>query len=797
MLTADEHGSIISANAAVLEMFGYEPSELVDKSCHLLIQRLPRKREVVSLRDQASAERFSKSEMWQSVLGELSSARVVNAKKKDGSLSPIMLTSSSIRVGGLTLFALLFEHLPKNAVLVTCNMEGVVLSATDNTASLLHRGPREVCGAPLERFVKGGVIQQSLNAGKSNKFGKSAKHSVGALVEAFGVGKELGAPGTPLAVEVVDSRDNMYVVVIKARDASRSLSREKSKQSAPGDAVDLSAKGGVDVSKELAEEEVGYYTVTGALGVGQCGMVRRGTHKTTGVRVAVKTLAKETFLEAGMAWPARELELMRYLNHPNIVQLYDCVHAEDRMFLVLELVSGGELLSYCFDAGPLPEGMARTFFRDILAAVDYLHRKGIVHRDLKLENCLLDDTQHVKLIDFGLANFFRAGATLKTSCGSADYAAPELFSSSFYYGPPVDVWAMGVILFSMMAGEFPFENAQATLDVKFAWPQKGTYSLQLQNLVEMVFLANPDLRLTVEQMRRHEWVNAGFKTQTARPPITVRENLTGNVRRDVLSPRADVLLLMEDQFGFTIEAVLESVLTEEINVMTATYKMLVCQHPYARPYHPGDTTNLMASKYANPELQAPVLKLVREAERRLEHGVLMDMGKMRDSHRQRTGPSPSPSAAVVSGVPSPKLGRSLSTALEERPSALQDIVSRRERPASVLFGKTGPPPSYPAPAPPSRGDSRNSSFGSNSSFAPSRERSNSRSAQTSPRETLDALPGEDSGVGIVTGAGLADAVRQHRERMSETKTTVNSSSSSPPSAGGLRIGSRRNTLQKK
>merc|ERR1711991_973261 len=113
---------------------------------------------------------------------------------------------------------------------------------------------------------------------------------------------------------------------------------------------------------------------------------------------------------------------MRYLNHPNIVHLYDYVSGDDVSYLVVELVEGGELLTYCCNKGPLDEDESRKFFRDILGAVDYLHRKGIVHRDLKLENCLLveEDGQHLKIIDFGLASYYRQGY-LKTSCGSADY----------------------------------------------------------------------------------------------------------------------------------------------------------------------------------------------------------------------------------------------------------------------------------------------------------------------------------------------------------------------------------------
>ena len=111
----------------------------------------------------------------------------------------------------------------------------------------------------------------------------------------------------------------------------------------------------------------------------------------------------------------------------------------------LEYSIAFQLLTHCKQAGPLHEAKARLFFRDLVSAVDYLHRKGIVHHDLKLENCLLDERQYLKLIDFGLATSY-LGGSLKSACGSTVYAAPELFTAAEYQGPPVDVWAMGVIL---------------------------------------------------------------------------------------------------------------------------------------------------------------------------------------------------------------------------------------------------------------------------------------------------------------------------------------------------------------
>ncbi len=235
----------------------------------------------------------------------------------------------------------------------------------------------------------------------------------------------------------------------------------------------------------------------------------------------------------------------------------------------------------------MPEATARGFYRDLVSALDYIHSKGIVHRDVKLENCLLDEAQqHVKLSDFGLGTSY-LNAPLCTSCGSRDYAAPELFTTTMYHGPPVDVWASGVVLFGMVTGVFPFDNVQATLSCLYAFPATRTWSSSLKTLVHEIFQVNPDLRATLDQVRRHEWVNAGH----SKPPLRLALDKTPGVHSAVLAQqlvevrcdaaqpfRDDILALMESEFGFTAEAVIESLLQQDLNQFTATYKMLECKY---------------------------------------------------------------------------------------------------------------------------------------------------------------------------------------------------------------------------
>lgn len=120
--------------------------------------------------------------------------------------------------------------------------------------------------------------------------------------------------------------------------------------------------------------------------------------------------------------------------------------------------AGGELFNYIVANGRMHEAQARRFFQQIISGVDYAHKCKIVHRDLKPENVLLDDDLNVKIADFGLSNEIKDGDFLKTSCGSPNYAAPEVIRGGLYTGPEIDVWSCGVILYVMLCGRLPFED---------------------------------------------------------------------------------------------------------------------------------------------------------------------------------------------------------------------------------------------------------------------------------------------------------------------------------------------------
>ena len=136
---------------------------------------------------------------------------------------------------------------------------------------------------------------------------------------------------------------------------------------------------------------------------------------------------------------------------------YEVINTPTDIIIVLEYAEG-ELFNYIVSNGRMAEPQARRIFQQLMSGVEYSHRLKIVHRDLKPENVLLDDELNVKLADYGLSNQMTEGEFLKTSCGSPNYAAPEVIRGGFYSGPEVDVWSAGVILYVMLCGRLPFEN---------------------------------------------------------------------------------------------------------------------------------------------------------------------------------------------------------------------------------------------------------------------------------------------------------------------------------------------------
>lgn len=197
---------------------------------------------------------------------------------------------------------------------------------------------------------------------------------------------------------------------------------------------------------------------------------------------------------------------------------YSVIKTQNEIIMVLEF-AGGELFDYIVSHGKLDETQARRFFQQMICAVEYCHRHKVVHRDLKPENLLLDDQLNVKIADFGLSNIMTDGNFLKTSCGSPNYAAPEVISGKLYAGPEVDVWSCGVILYVLLVGRLPFDDDH--IPSLFAKIQRGVFTVphwiksEAGDLIRKMLQTNPVQRATIEDIRQDPWFLKDLPTYLA------------------------------------------------------------------------------------------------------------------------------------------------------------------------------------------------------------------------------------------------------------------------------------------
>jgi len=261
--------------------------------------------------------------------------------------------------------------------------------------------------------------------------------------------------------------------------------------------------------KMRTEQRIGAYNIVKTLGEGSFGKVKLAVHRSTGQQVALKIIARKKLISRDMQGRVeREIEYLQLLRHPHIIKLYTVIKTPTEIIMVLEY-AGGELFDYIVQHGKMKEDEARRFFQQMLCAVEYCHRHKIVHRDLKPENLLLDDNLNVKIADFGLSNIMTDGNFLKTSCGSPNYAAPEVIGGKLYAGPEVDVWSCGVILYVLLVGRLPFDDEH--IPSLFAKIARGSYMVPTwmspgaSALIKKMLVVNPVQRATIQEIREDPW----------------------------------------------------------------------------------------------------------------------------------------------------------------------------------------------------------------------------------------------------------------------------------------------------
>ncbi|KAL1963616.1 hypothetical protein VTN77DRAFT_7937 [Rasamsonia byssochlamydoides] len=386
----------------------------------------------------------------------------------------------------------------------------------------------------------------------------------------------MGAPsGQGALVKESSTIINQVVITDPAEDIERENARQLEAQPSStvgltpvtglglvgDDGVDDGGRGGLRSRHDYSgnsgrkkETTFGQYILGQTLGEGEFGKVKLGWKKDGSVQVAIKLIRRESLGSNPSRLPKiyREISILRDLSHPNIVRLHEMVETDRHIGIIMEYASGGELFDYILNNRYLKDNAARRLFAQLVSGVGYLHKKGIVHRDLKLENLLLDRNRNIIITDFGFANTFnpndelgeeieynltnrefvkrmrldkvdangmRRGDLMQTSCGSPCYAAPELVvSDSLYTGRKVDVWSCGVILYAMLAGYLPFDDDPANpegdninllykyiVSTPLTFPEYVTP--HARDLLRRILVPDPRKRADLFEVARHSWLS--------------------------------------------------------------------------------------------------------------------------------------------------------------------------------------------------------------------------------------------------------------------------------------------------
>jgi len=268
-------------------------------------------------------------------------------------------------------------------------------------------------------------------------------------------------------------------------------------------------------------KKVGKYEIGKTLGEGTFGKVKYAVNSETNEAVAIKVLDKEKIQKQNMGSSVKkEISIMKMIKHRHVVQLLEVLASKTKIFIVLELITGGELFDKIVSEGRLSEEKARGYFHQLINGVMYCHAQGVAHRDLKPENLLLDEQGILKISDFGLSAFYTGaeeGASraelLHTTCGTPNYVAPEVLADKGYEGWGADCWSCGVILYVLLAGFLPFD--EPTMAALFAKIQAADFSYpswftdEVRSLLDNILVADPSQRYSMDQILNHPWMKHG------------------------------------------------------------------------------------------------------------------------------------------------------------------------------------------------------------------------------------------------------------------------------------------------
>uniref|UniRef100_A0AAQ5ZBG5 non-specific serine/threonine protein kinase n=1 Tax=Amphiprion ocellaris TaxID=80972 RepID=A0AAQ5ZBG5_AMPOC len=462
----------------------------------------------------------------------------------------------------------------------------------------------------------------------------------------------------------------------------------------------------------------------------------------------LKTIGKGNFAKVKLARHVLTgREVRQILNHPNIVKLFEVIETEKTLYLVMEYASGGEVFDYLVAHGRMKEKEARAKFRQIVSAVQYCHQRRIVHRDLKAENLLLDADMNIKIADFGFSNEFTVGSKLDTFCGSPPYAAPELFQGKKYDGPEVDVWSLGVILYTLVSGSLPFDGQnlkelrERVLRGKYRIP--FYMSTDCENLLKKLLVLNPVKRGSLEQIMKDHWMNVGHEEEELKPYIEPEADFSD-------SSRIELMVTM----GFPKDEITESLQSQKYDDVMATYLLLGRKAPEFEGSEP--LTNSILGQRQRPTSDINNSSSISPAHPKVTRSISANQKQRRYS--DHVGPSVPPAVSYT------KRGQALSVESDHR----EEWDGARRLELSTSKGDV--------PASPLGVQERKKATSTNGSMT----RRNTYVCERSSTDRYSAIPnGKDSSLTEVSGSTPSTAMSSTRPRH-----TKSMSSSGHPSKTG-------------
>jgi len=304
-------------------------------------------------------------------------------------------------------------------------------------------------------------------------------------------------------------------------DNSKTTTESRVDESKPKKGEPSASSGNGSINTGKIEDN---YDIGEEIGRGAFSVVKRSKHKKSGIEFAIKFIEKKYVDKQDLVLLGREIDIMKKVNHPNVLKLEEVYETEDLIALVMELVNGGELFYKIVEKGNYSEKDAVKIVRQMVRGVEYLHGEGVAHRDLKPENllCSTDAREEYKpfrvvIADFGLSKTFDGGDPLLTSCGTPDYVAPEVITAEGSYDKSVDMWSCGVITYVLLCGFSPFLSSDQTglfekimkAEYDFPDPEWTHISENAKDFIRKLLVKDRGVRYTAAQCLEHPWLNGG------------------------------------------------------------------------------------------------------------------------------------------------------------------------------------------------------------------------------------------------------------------------------------------------